>query len=164
MPEKSGDGVTVYTCHHCGSATLDDRPRECCGEAMGSVTVDAVREPDLRTLVSHVFDLSETGLDICVLLMEREEVTIGDVAAALNVNRTTASRQLNQLRALGLIERREESLEDGGQLHVYTAVSMEEVRRRHREAFLSWVSDAMTLLDELDEQKIAAVAEQEPKE
>lgn len=128
---------------------------------MEPVTVDAVREPELRTLVTQVFDLSETGLDVCVLLMERGEVTIDDVAAALGVDRTTASRQLTQLRALGVLERREESLADGGQLHVYTAAPMEEVRRRHREALLSWVADAMALLDELDEQKLAAVAEQE---
>lgn len=164
MSEQSGDGFTVSTCRHCGSVTLDNRRRECCGETMEPVTVDAVKEPDLRTLVAQVFGISETGLDICVHLMERGEVTIDDIAAALDINRTTASRQLNQLQALGVIERREESLEDGGQRHVYTAASMEEVRRRHREAFLSWVSDAMTLLDDLDEQKLVAVAEQEPRE
>lgn len=164
MPDESGGGVTVYTCRHCESVTLDDRRHECCGDAMEPVTVDAVRDPDLRTLVGQVFGISETGLDICVHLIRRGEMTIDDVAAALDVNRTTASRQLNQLRALGAIERREEALEDGGQLHVYTAAPIGEVRRRHREALLSWVADAVTLLDELDEEKIAAVAEQEPRE
>jgi predicted transcriptional regulator len=164
MPEDGGDGVTVYACRHCEGVALDDRHRECCGEPMDPVTVDAAKEPDLATLVTQVFGVSETGVDICVLLMERDEVTIDDIAVALDVNRTTASRQLTQLRALGVIERREESLNDGGQRYVYTAPSIEAVRRRHQEALLSWVADAMVLLDELDEQKLAAVAEQQPKE
>ncbi|MDH5020331.1 helix-turn-helix domain-containing protein [Halobacterium rubrum] len=121
MPEDGGDGVTVYACPHCEGVALDDRHRECCGEPMEPVTVDAAKEPDLATLVTQVFGVSETGVDICVLLMERDEVTIEDIAAALDVNRTTASRQLTQLRSLGVIERREESLDDGGQRYVYTA-------------------------------------------
>lgn len=164
MPEEGGDGVVVQTCRHCGAVALSERRHECCGEAMESVSVDAAREPDLRTLLTQVLGVSETGLEVCVLLMERGEVTTDDIAAALDVNRTTVSRQLNQLLALGVLDRRAESLEDGGQVHVYTAPSMAELRRRHREALLSWVADAVALLEELDEQELAAVAEREREE
>lgn len=164
MPDKGGDGVTAYSCRHCGSVALDERRRQCCGETMEQVAVDAVNEPDVRTLAPQVFGISATGLDICLLLMEQEDVTIDDIAATLEVNRTTASRQLNQLQALGIVERREESLEDGGQLHIYTPHSLEEVRQRHREALLGWVADAMTLLDGLDQQKLAAAAQRDFEE
>ncbi len=126
---------------------------------MDSIAADAVSEPELESLLPEVFDVSERGIAIAVHLMEEDEATTDEIASALDINRTTVTRQLNQLRDLGVVEYGEKSLAEGGRVHVYSPVSLGEMRRRHREGLLEWVTDALALLDEMDQEKLAAVAE-----
>lgn len=131
---------------------------------MDSIEVDVVNDPDLMTLLPQVFGVSQTGIAICLQVTEEEQATTDDIATALDINRSTVSRQLNQLRELGVVERHEQSLTEGGQIHVYTPVEPEEMRRRHREGLLSWVTDAVTLVNELDRRKLEAMAGREQPE
>ena len=121
--------------------------------------MDAVSQPELKSLLPQVFDISQRGIDISVYLMEEQQATTDDIATALGINRTTVSRQLNQLRELGVIECSEQSLKEGGRVHVYTPASLEEIRQRHREGFLEWATNVLSLLDEIDQQKLAAASE-----
>lgn len=128
---------------------------------MDPIAADATNEPELMSLLAQVFGVSQTGIDVCVHVIAEEQVTTDDIAAALEINRTTVTRQLNQLRELGVVQRREQSLTEGGQIHVYTPVPLEEVRQRHREGLLSWVTDAIALINELDRRKLEAASETE---
>jgi predicted transcriptional regulator len=161
---ETGSQVTAYSCRQCGAVVLDDRDRQCCGEGMDPIAVDAVNEPDLTTLLSLVFGVSPTGIDVFVHVLEEEPVTTDDIATALGVNRSTVSRQLNHLTELGVIERRERSLKEGGRVHEYTPVSLEAVRQRHREGLLSWVNDAIALINGVNRRKLAAASERARKE
>lgn len=160
----SGSQLTVYSCRHCGSVILDERRRQCCNGDMESIDVDAVKEPEQRVLLRHVFGISQTGLDICTYVMEHGEATPAEIARALDINRSTATRQLNQLRDLGVMECRKESLTGGGEVQTFSPVSMAEIRQRHRESLLSWVTDAIDLINELDRRKLEAAAARERTE
>lgn len=165
VDEESGSSrLSAYSCRHCGSAVLEERPQPCCGEEMESVDVDAVREPEQRVLLRHVFGISQTGLDICTFLVEQEEATPAEIARALDIDRSTVTRQLNQLRELGVMECREESLAEGGRTQLFSPAPMAEIRQRHREALLSWTAHAISRIEELDEQKLEAAAARERAE
>lgn len=157
--DERDSAVAAYSCRHCGSVSLDERSRQCCGEEMDPIDVDAVGQPELRALLPQVFGVSQRGIDICIYLMEERRGTTDDIATALDINRTTVSRQLNQLRELGVVEYGEQSLKEGGRIHVYNPVSLEEMRQRHREGLLDWVTDALSLLDEMDREKLVAASE-----
>lgn len=131
---------------------------------MEAIDVDAVKEPEQRVLLRHVFGISQTGLNICTYVMQKGKATPAEVARALDVNRTTATRQLNQLRDLGVMECREESLTEGGRVKTFSPVPMAEIRQRHRESLLSWATDAIDLIDELDRQKLEAASAHEQAE
>jgi len=85
---------------------------------MANIETDAVNEPDLTTILSQVLGISSTGVEICVHMTGAEERATAEIATALGVNRSTVNRQLSQLRKLGLIESRERSLKEGGQVTV----------------------------------------------
>lgn len=159
MSSESDDPrLAAYACRQCGSAILDERSRRCCGEEMDPIEHEAVNEPELRSLLRNVFGVSQTGIDVCVYVMEREGATVDDIAAGLDVHRTTITRQLTHLRKLGVVERRKQSLKEGGEVHRFTPVPPEKARRRLYEGLLSWVTDAVGLLDELDRRKLAAAS------
>lgn len=164
VTNSSRSQLTAYSCRHCGLVVLDERRRQCCNEEMEAIDVDAVKEPEQRVLLRHVFGISQTGLNICTYVMQKGKATPAEVARALDVNRTTATRQLNQLRDLGVMECREESLTEGGRVQTFSPVPMAEIRQRHRESLLSWATDAIDLIDELDRQKFEAAAAHEQAE
>lgn len=123
---------------------IDDRP---------------IAEPDLLAMLQTVFGVSQTGLDVCVHVTKAGPVTTSDVASALDVNRSTVSRQLNRLAEIGVVERREESLDGGGRVHRYRSVPPTEASQRLREGLLRWVVDASELLEEVNERKLAAASD-----
>lgn len=156
----TGDAdVTAYSCSECGSVALDERSRQCCGEQMDAVRMDAVNEPELQTLFLEVFGVSRTGRDVCRRLIEEEQATTDELATALEINRSTVTRQLNQLRELGIVERYERPLDGGGEIHVYTPVPLDEIRQRHLEGLLSWMTDAITLVGELHSRRRETIGE-----
>jgi predicted transcriptional regulator len=156
--------VSGFSCSQCGSIALDQQKRHCCGEEMNRIPPKSINEPELPVLLSQVLGISQTGVEICVHLMSEEEATTDELAATLDVNRTTVTRQLAQLREMGVVDCREKPLDGGGRIHVYSPVPLPEIRQRHREALLSWVTSALTCLDELDQQKLEAIAGQEREE
>ena len=157
--QTSGSQITAYSCPDCGSVVLGEGQQECCSDGMEPIDIDAVKEPDLMVLLPHVFGVSQSGVDVCVTLMEEGEMSVKRLATALDVNQSTVTRQLNQLQDLGVVDYREESLSEGGRIRLYSPVPLSEVRQRHREGLFSWVTDALTVVDEIDSRKLEAVAD-----
>jgi DNA-binding MarR family transcriptional regulator len=78
-------------------------------EAMGALTAHLNRcgSPDLIRFLADV-DLSFTQVKMILLLEDRGELSVKDVAGALNLSLPAASRAIDGLANRGLVDRRED--------------------------------------------------------
>lgn len=148
----------VYECQHCGNVSLGNPASSSSGEEVTAEAGAPVRQPELAVVLREVFGISETGLTICICLVEAREATAGDLAERLDLDRSTASRQLNHLTDLGLLEKRQRLLSDGGYVNVFSPVAVEEVRRRLTVGLHAWLDDALELVENVDREKMNALA------
>lgn len=130
----------------------------CRGAEVASVDVTPVELPELAVVLREVFGISETEVNICIRLMEAEESTAADLAEQLYVDRSTVGRQRNHSTDIGLLEKRQRLLEDGGSVHVYSPVNVEEIRKRLTVGLYAWTSEAIDLVEDINREKIKALA------
>lgn len=148
----------VDECRHCGSVSFGTRPSSDEVPTSEAVSVD---DPELPVVLRDVFGISETGIELCVRLMGEGESTAGDLAEQMDVNRSTVSRQLNHLADVGLLEKHQRLLTEGGYVHVYSPVDVEKVRRRLAAGLHEWCDEARELVEHVNREKLEAMAEAE---
>lgn len=148
----------VYECRECGNVSFGDASSTCCGGRMAAVEATPVERPELPALLRNVFGISETGLNVCLCLMEENEATAADVAEHLGMDRSTVGRQLNHLSDIGLLDKRQRLLESGGYVHVYSPVPVEEVRKRLTVGLYAWMDEALELVENVNDEKVRAMA------
>lgn len=159
------DEMRPFECENCAGVALASEPPHCCGEAMTPAEpTDAITDPSLETLVRTVFEMSGTELEICLCVMEGGALTVAELAAQIEYDRSVVARHLNHLADLGVVEKRRRIRPAGGHVYVYTPRDPETVRARLREAFLAWAGLAAGQLDALAREKVAAIAESETGE
>ncbi|RKS80812.1 putative transcriptional regulator [Haloarcula quadrata] len=160
------DETRLFECVTCGGVGIGDNRPTCCGEPMAATETGntAVSEPSLETLLKTVFDMSGTELDICLCVMEGGELTVAALAEQIGYDRSVVARHLNHLAAFGVVEKRRRIRPAGGHVYVYTPQPPEVVRERLREEFLSWVRLATAQLDDLQREKVEAIADAETDE
>mgnify|MGYP006283935983 CR=1 FL=1 len=159
---ESDAATEVYECENCG--TVAPKPDTCCDRQMATVAATPVREPDLRSLLRDVFGISETGLNICVRLMRDGESTVPAVSEALDLDRSTVARQVNHLVDVGVLEKRQRLLSEGGYVNVYSPKDVEVVRRRLERGLAAWTREAEKLVDDVNRAKVEAAAEMDHQE
>jgi predicted transcriptional regulator len=125
---------------------------------MTQVEATPVKQPDLATVLRDVFGISETGLKVCICLMEEGESTAADIAEQLGIDRSTVGRQLNHLTDIGVLDKRQRLLTDGGYVHVYSPVPVEEVRQRLAVGLYAWTAEALELVEHVNREKLNALA------
>ncbi|WP_166035507.1 helix-turn-helix domain-containing protein [Halorussus pelagicus] len=153
------DRIEVYECRECGNISLDSVSSTCCDGRVVAVDGDGVVEsPELPDLLRNVFGISETGLHVCLCLMEENEATAAEIAERLDIDRSTVGRQLNHLTDIGLLDKRQRLLESGGYVNVYSPVPVETVQKRLRVGLYAWVNDALDLVENVNREKIRAMA------
>ena len=155
--------LELYECDECGSVGIGtgDGSMTCCDRAMASVDADrTVDGPDVKRLLRDVFGLSETGVAVCLHAMDAGEVTVEEIADREDLDRSSATRTLNDLVDLGVLEKRRTLLDQGGYLYRYRSVAPESVRRRLGRELLLWTADGLALLDELHRQKLELVSDE----
>jgi DNA-binding MarR family transcriptional regulator len=117
-------------------------------DLMGTLTSHLNRcgSPDLIRFMSEV-DLSFTQVKMLMLLEDRGELSVKDVAAALNLSLPAASRAIDGLATRGLVDRREAdydrrakliSLRPGGQ---QIGAAMIAARQKTYQDFAATLSD-----------------------
>ncbi|MFC4451321.1 helix-turn-helix domain-containing protein [Halorussus aquaticus] len=148
----------VHKCQHCGSVSFGSAASDSGEEQRPSTDASAIERPELAVVLREVFGISETGIHICVFLMEDGESTAGELADRLDLDRSTVSRQLNHLTDIGLLEKRQRLLSDGGYVHVYSPVDVEEVRQRLTVGLHVWMNEALELVEDINREKVAALA------
>lgn len=153
---EQGEGpVEAYVCGQCGSVAVGVQCA-CHGGEMEPVDAAGVVDPELSTLLRHVFGISPTGIEICVYLMDEDRSTIDGLSGELDVDRSTVSRQLDRLTALGVVERHAQSLAEGGQRYEFSHAPPSRVKKRLREALLQWATDALAVLEDVNRRKLEA--------
>lgn len=148
----------VYKCQHCGNVTVDNLASDSSDETRPSSETPPAERPELAVVLRDVFGISETGITICVYLMEEGESTAGDLAEYPDRDRSTVNRQLNHLTDIGLLEKRQRLLTDGGYVHVYSPVDVEEVRQQLTIGLHAWLDEALDLVADINREKVAALA------
>jgi predicted transcriptional regulator len=151
----------LYECQHCGNVSVGDSASDSDEKEIPTTDAQSAESPELAVVLRDVFGISETGLTICVFLMESGESTAGDVADHLDMDRSTVSRQLNHLTDLGLLKKRQRLLSDGGYVHVFSPVDVEEVRQRLTVGLHAWMEEALELVEDINREKVKAVARAE---
>jgi predicted transcriptional regulator len=156
--DRNGANCEAYQCGECASVTFGDPDPTCCGESMSPIDSESVVSPDLAVVLRDVFGVSETGLNVCLCLMEAGESTASDVADELGIDRSTVTRQLNHLTGVGALEKRQRLLEGGGYVNVYSPVPVEEVRERLTAGLFAWTEEALDLVEHVNREKLDALA------
>jgi predicted transcriptional regulator len=161
---RTPDGsAELFECGSCGNLGLGVGEGEirCCDRPMRPVDAPApaVSDPTLDGLLRAVFDMSDTELEICLCVMEGGELTVADLAAETDYDRSVVTRHLNHLVDLGVVDKRRRLLERGGEVYVYTPAGPEVVRDRFNGLFLRWVAQSSQLLDDLRREKVEAIVE-----
>ncbi|WP_049923476.1 MarR family transcriptional regulator [Halopiger djelfimassiliensis] len=158
--------LAVYRCESCGDYRLGTAVMTCCGDAMAEVDDDdvPVGSPDEAKLMQTVFDISETELEVCRCLMAEPEITIKELTEMVDRDRSVVTRHLTHLVDLGLVEKRSRVLSDGGRVNVYSHRSVDAVRRQFKLGLYTWMIDAVDVIDDLSEEKIALLVDGEDTE
>lgn len=146
----------IYECDNCGSVSFGDAP-SCCGDS-AQIDPKPVEHPDLQVVLREVFGISETGLKVCFCLMEDGESTASDIAERLSIDRSTVGRQLNHLTDIGVLDKHQRLLKNGGYAHVYSPVPVEEVRKRLTIGLYAWMEEAVELVEHINREKLDALA------
>lgn len=177
-----GDGdVRLFECDDCGALSVGSGRTSCCGSAMArvdpvagdavpepdvatdrdSVAADQVPEPVLDDLLRVVFGMSPAELDVCLCVMEGGTLTVAELTDRVDYERSVVARHLNHLASLGVVRKRRQILDRGGDVYVYSPEPAETVRRRFRELFLAWAASATARIDELSREKVEGIADEE---
>lgn len=152
----------LYRCRECGNAALSLDPMEptCCGKEMARDREEGEGyvEPESEDMLKTVFGMAETELDICICCMEKGEATAKELAEAMGMDRSGISRHLNHLAEIGVLEKERRILREGGHTYVYSHTPPDEVKRLFREGLLNWSLEALDLVDEVNREKLEALA------
>jgi predicted transcriptional regulator len=152
--------VKAYECPSCGSLTRHEEV-QCCGESRELVDTSVEYEPpEAEPVVKTVFGISSTELVICNALMAEGDATIDDLTSQVSRDRSAIQRHINHLTELGIVAKKSRVLDEGGRIHVYSSVPVDEIYRTLHLGVYAWLNDAEDLLDELTREKLEAMAEQ----
>lgn len=152
--DLSEQRYSIYECTECGAIVLGVRPTEerltCHGTPMTEITeweMD-IEPPDIRQVLLDAFGLPKAGLDICLCVIGEGPLSPGEVAEILDYDRSTITRYLNDLVAIGLLEKSQLNRESGGYVNVYHSIDLGKMRRETLVGFYVWAGEAATLIEE----------------
>lgn len=152
---------TISACESCGAIEVGQPHASTCDGVMEPVRArnEGIRAPDLETLVTAVFGMSATELEVCICVMREGETTTSGLAETLGYDRSVISRHLNHLTDLGVLEKRRLIRKTGGHVYVYSPVELEDIQRHFKLGLFTWLNDAVDLIEELNREKVEAIAE-----
>jgi predicted transcriptional regulator len=152
--DPSSSQYELMECPDCDNIVLalgrDDPPMSCHGKEMVPVTdVEmSVKPPHVEQVLLDAFGLPKAGLNICLCVIGEGPLSASEVAEALDYDRTTVTRYLNELVDLGLLRRSELNREGGGVVNVYHSVELERMRRETLIGFYVWAGEAASLIED----------------
>ncbi|MFB6283358.1 MAG: helix-turn-helix domain-containing protein [Halobacteria archaeon] len=157
---------SIYECKKCDNVILsnnDAAEMKCCGGKPRNVReIDAeIEKPSQKGLLKEVFDLTETGMEICLCVMEEGESTVSDISESIDVDRSAVSRYVNNLVDIGMLKKDVRNLEKGGYVHIYSHEPPEKVKKNLTMGFYKWTALGVKRINELNAQKMEAMADKD---
>lgn len=147
-PDQQNRTYVLY-CAECGSVSFGRRQVVCCDQEMEPKEVaDSSTTPEFADLLRTVFEMNETELEICIVLMRAGPMTAEEVAAAIDCEPSYANRLLNHLQDIYVVEEVSSVLDNGGRVSTYRHASIEEIERAWKRELLCWTADALRVIEE----------------
>ncbi|GAB3017726.1 helix-turn-helix domain-containing protein [Natronobiforma cellulositropha] len=107
-------------------------------------------DPPFVKVMSCVFGIEDHETRAYLVLLDRPGSTVGELATALERDRSTVNRSLSTLCDRGLIERDRRLLEGGGYVYQYTALSLTEAKALLHDALDAWTATVHGVIDDFD--------------
>jgi predicted transcriptional regulator len=101
-------------------------------------------------LLSCLYGLKPTELQVFYELARRGTASVDDVAAEVGRDRTTVHRSLSKLVSADLAYRQATGLKDGGYRYVYSAVETSKVREQAEAKVREITASLQTLIDNFE--------------
>lgn len=80
-------------------------------------------------LLSNLFDLTDTDLEVFFILVDHPAMTIDQVSEQCDRHRSTVFKILQKLESAGLVTRETISIRSGGYYHVYSILEIDDLER-----------------------------------
>lgn len=166
--DASETGGRLVACAECGTVGFGTGEPTCCGAPMtppetrprSTAPDDAgPAEPSVADVLRVAFGMSPAELDVCLCVMEAGPTTVAELTERVDYDRSVVARHCNHLAALGVVEKRRQLLDRGGDVYVYVPRRPAVVRRRLRESFLAWAGVAAERVEEVSREKVEGIAE-----
>jgi predicted transcriptional regulator len=101
-------------------------------------------------LLSCLYGLKPTELQVFYELASRGTISVDDVASKVGRDRTTVHRSLSKLVSAGLAYRQATGLKDGGYRYVYSAVETSKVREQAEVKVREITASLQSLIDNFE--------------
>jgi len=105
-------------------------------------------EPEFEEVMACVFDVQDHEVRTYRILLENSESTVGELATALDRDRSNVNRSLSTLREKGLADRKRRLLDGGGHVYQYSATPLSEARELMHETLDEWAAYVHERIDE----------------
>jgi predicted transcriptional regulator len=110
------------------------------------------RKMNSKDLIRCTFDLSKTELKIFLYLLKiNKSIPSVDIANQIELDRTTIQKSLKKLLEKGIVDRRQNNLDNGGYVFLYSVKKKEELKTQMKEIIEDWKSSAEVQLETLFE-------------
>lgn len=106
------------------------------------------KQVDSKDLIKCTFGLNKTELELFIFLSKsRMCETIGVISKSAGLDRTTVQKSLKRLLEIGVLERKQKNLQNGGYVFFYCVKKKNEVKQRMKEIIDQWHANAISELD-----------------
>ena len=110
------------------------------------------RRMDSKELIKCTFDLSKTELRIFLhLLKTNSAIPSVDIAKEIDLDRTTIQKSLKRLLEKGIVDRRQNNLDNGGYVFLYCVKKRDLLKEKMREIIGDWKNSAELQLETIFE-------------
>ncbi|WP_435102017.1 helix-turn-helix domain-containing protein [Halarchaeum sp. P4] len=110
------------------------------------------RDMECEGLLECFHGLKEIDKEVFELLHDREEaLTVDDIAAEVDRERSTAYRSVQRLLQAGFLQKEQVNYEQGGYYHVYRPRDTEDIAREMQRTLNDWYAKMGQLIGEFEE-------------
>lgn len=108
------------------------------------------RKMDSKDLIRCTFDLSKTELKIFLYLLKtKKSIPSVDIADKIDLDRTTIQKSLKKLLEKGIVDRRQNNLDNGGYVFLYSIKQKDELKIQMKSIINDWKDSVEVQLETL---------------